>query len=106
MICRWLCDKFANLRVLRIKGNAFSTDSVGRILQKCGLVEIEAPSKVQVEYALLRNQRVLKARNTECKDLSVYDSIQEWGALRDETYKLISENPIFKTWREIKFFGG
>ena len=104
-ISKLLCEKFVGLRVLRIKGNKFSGESVGDILQRVGVVEIEAPSEAKVECLLLRNERVLRARNAECKEESVYDTMQAWGTLRDETYKMIAENPIFERWEELTFKG-
>ena len=53
----------------------------------------------------MRNWRVLKARNPECKDESIYETMQAWGTMRDETYKLIAENPMFETRSEVKFEG-
>ena len=47
LISDLLCEKFVSLRVLRVKGNTFSSESVGRILQKLGLDEIEGPCNVK-----------------------------------------------------------
>ena len=47
------------------------------------------------------NERVLRTRNAEYKEETVYDTMQAWGTLPDKTYMMIAENLIFERWEEL-----
>jgi hypothetical protein len=96
-----ILQEFTGLRVLRIKGLLFSSKALALLLQKLNLEDIDAPYGSRVLSLLLRNSKVRRTRNEECKDESVYVMMQAWGLCRDETYKLIAENENFARRNEI-----